>query len=85
LGERQPRAECFLRQLYRQVPGQPAVALLGVRKGHGVGPFPAERLNEFLCLAVGPGHVGPGTDVPQAQGAAGLGKCFGDICRAVVA
>ena len=69
----------------RQVAGQPAVALLRVCKGHGVGPFPAERLDESLCLPVGSGRVGPGADVPQAQGPAGLGKRFGDIGRAVVA
>jgi len=60
----------------RQVAGQPAVALLGVREGHGIGPFLAEGLDEPLGLPVGSGGVGPGADVPQPQGAAGLGKRF---------
>jgi hypothetical protein len=54
-------------------------------KRHGICPFPAERLDESLGLAVGSGRVGPGADVPQTQGAAGLGKRFGDVGRAVVA
>jgi len=32
----------------RQVEGQPAVALLGVREGHGIGAFLAEGLDEPL-------------------------------------
>jgi hypothetical protein len=68
----------------RQIAGQPPVALLGVRGGHGVGPLLAQRLNEPLRLAVGSGRVGP-ADVPEAQGAAGLGERLGDIGGAVVA
>jgi len=69
----------------RQVAGQPVVALLGVWEGHGVGPLPAEGLDESLCFAVGSWRVGPGANVPQPQGAAGHGKRFGDVGRAVVA
>ena len=45
----------------------------------------AEGLDEPLGLAVGSGRVGPGADVPEAKGAAGLGEHLGDIGRAVVA
>jgi len=69
----------------RQVARQPAVSFLGVLEGHGVGPLPAEGLNETLRLAVGSGRVGPGADVPQTQDAAGLGERPGDVGGAVVA
>jgi hypothetical protein len=69
----------------RQVPRQPAVPLLGVLERHGVGPLPAERLDELLCLAVRLRGVGPGTDVPQAQSPAGLGERPGEVGRTVVA
>jgi len=69
----------------RQVAGQSAFALLGVREGHGVGPLLAEGLDETLGHPVGSGGVGPGANVPQPQGAAGFGKRFGDVGRAVVA
>lgn len=48
----------------RQVTGQPAVALLGVREGDGIGPFLAKGLDVSLGLAVRSGRVGPGADVP---------------------
>jgi len=69
----------------RQVAGQPAVALLRVREGHGIGPFLTEGLDEPLGLPVGSGGVGPGADVPQPQGAAVFGKRVGDVGRTVVA
>ena len=68
----------------RQVSRQPGISLLGVLERHGVGPFPAERLDESLCLAVGPGGVGPGPDVPEPHGQAGDGELPGDVCRPVV-
>ena len=68
-----------------EVAGQPAGPLLRVREGHGVGPLPAQCLDEPLGLAVGSGRVGPGADVLQAQGAAGLGERLGDVGRAVIA
>jgi hypothetical protein len=39
---------------------------------HPAGPLLAERLDESLRLAVGPGRVEPGADVPQPQCIAGL-------------
>ena len=69
----------------RQIAGQPAVALLGVRVGHGVSPLLAQGLNEPLRFAVCAGRVGPGADVSEAQGAAGLVERLGDIGRAFVA
>ncbi len=69
----------------RQVTRQPAVPLVGVLEGHGVGPFPAQGLDKSLGLAVGAGRVGPGSDMAQSQGAASLGKGIGDIGGAVVA
>jgi len=69
----------------RQVARQPPVAFLRVLEGHRVGPLPAEGLDKALGLAVGAGRVGPGADVLEAKGAAGFGKCFGDVGRAVVA
>ena len=68
----------------RQVAWKPAVSLLRVLERHGVGPFPAERLNEPFGLAVGPGGVGPGPDVPEPHGQAGHGELPGDVCRPVV-
>lgn len=47
----------------RQVAGQPAVALVGILEGHGVGPLAAEGLDEPLGLAVGSGCVRPRADV----------------------
>jgi len=58
----------------RKVEGPPAVALLGVQEGHGMGPFLAEGLDEPLGRPVGSGGVELGADVPQPPGAAGLGK-----------
>jgi len=69
----------------RQVAGQPVISLIGVLVGHRVGPFPAERLDEPLSFAVGSGRVGPAADVPEPQGAAGLGERLGDVGRTVVA
>ncbi len=58
----------------RQVTGQPLVALAGVLERHSVGPFPVEGLDEPLGVAVGAWGVGPGADVLEAQGPAGLAK-----------
>ncbi len=69
----------------RQIAGQPPVPLLGVRIGHGEGPLLAQGLNEPLRLAVGAGRLGPGEDVSEAQGAAGLCERLGDMGGAVVA
>ena len=69
----------------RQVPRQPPVPLLRVPESHGVGPLPAERLDESLRFAVGPGGVWPGPDVLQPEGEAGLGERRGDVGGAVVA
>lgn len=69
----------------RQVSRQPTVAFLRVLEGHRVGPLPADDLDKALGLAVGAGRVWPGADVLEAMGAAGFGKCFGDVGRAVVA
>ena len=69
----------------RQVAGQPAVPFLGVLERHPISPQTAEGLDEPLGLAVGSGRVGPGADVPEAKGAAGLGERLEDIGRAVVA
>ena len=44
----------------RQIAGQPAVPLLGVRVGHGVSPLLAQGLNEPLRFAICAGRVGPG-------------------------
>ena len=69
----------------RQVAGQPAVPFLGVLERHPISPLTAEGLDEPLGLAVGPGRVGPGADVPEANSAAGLAERLGDVGRAVVA
>ena len=69
----------------RQIAAQPAVSLLRVWDGHGIGPFLAEGLDKALGLAVGSGRVGPGADVPQPQGLAGPGERLGDVGRAVIA
>jgi len=71
--------------LDRQVASQPAVPLLRVLEGQGIGPLPAERLDESFRLAVGSGRVRPSADVPQPQNAAGLGKSLGDVGGAFVA
>ena len=54
----------------RQVAGHPVVALLGVRKGHGVGPSPAERLDEPLSFTVCSGRVGLGAVTARKDDAA---------------
>ncbi len=57
--------------------GQPAVALLGARVGHGVALLAAEGLCEPLCIAVGSWRVLPGAGVSEVQGAAGLSERLG--------
>jgi len=69
----------------RQIAKQLPVVFLRVLEGHRVGPLPAEGLDKAFGLAVGARRVGPGADVLEAKGAAGFGKCFGDVGRAVVA
>jgi len=69
----------------RQVARQPPAAFLRVLEGYRVCLFPAEGLDKALGLAVGAWRVGSGADVFEAKGAAGFGKCFGDVGRAVVA
>jgi hypothetical protein len=71
--------------LDRQVAGQPAVALVGVRIGHGIGPLAAEGLDEPFGFADGSARVGPGSDVPEPEGAAGLGEPPGDVGGAFLA
>jgi hypothetical protein len=68
-----------------QIAGKPADQFFWVLERHSISPFLAEGLNEPLCFAVGAGRVRPGANVPEAQGAAGLGERLGDIGGAVVA
>lgn len=42
--------------------------------GEGTGPLAQERLDEPLGFAVGPGRVGPGAGVLDAQSAQQLGE-----------
>lgn len=58
----------------REIPRQPAVPFLGVVEVHRVRPFPTQGLGKALSLAVGAWRVGPGTDVLDTKGTAGLGK-----------
>lgn len=48
-----------------EIVDKPAVALLGVGEGHGVGAVAAERLDESLSLNFDSGRVALGADVPQ--------------------
>ena len=64
---------------------QPAVPFLGVREGHGIGPFLGKCLYVALGVDVVFGCVGPGADVPQHQGAVSLGERLGDVGGFVVA
>lgn len=50
--------------------------MVGVRVGHGVGPFAQRGLDESLGLAVGLGRIGPGPDVPEPELSAGSGEGF---------
>jgi len=68
----------------REVTRQPVVALLGVLKGHRIGPFLAKGLDEPFGLAVGTGCVRPGADVLEAKGFAGLAKAARQVSRTVV-
>ena len=53
--------------------------------GNTIGPLPREGLDKSSGLPVGYGRVGPGAGVPKPQDAEGLGTCFGNVGRAVVA
>ncbi len=70
--------------LDRQVARQPQVAFLRVLERHSIDPFPAQGLDEPLGFTVGPGCVGPGSDMLEAQGFAGFGKAPGAVSKAVV-
>ncbi len=59
-----------------QVAGQPPVPFVGVLVAHGLGPFASQGLDQSRGLPFGSGLVGPGADVPEHQGAAGLGSVF---------
>jgi len=69
----------------RQIARQPPVAFLRVLEVHRVGPLPPECLDKALGLAVAAGRGWLCADLLEAKGAAGFGKCFGDVGRAVVA
>jgi len=69
----------------RQVSRQTGVWLVGDLKRYRISPFLAEGLDESLGLSVGGWRVGPGADVLEAEGSAGLDECFGEVGRAVVA
>jgi hypothetical protein len=54
------------------------------RIGQRIGPFPQRGLDEALGLAVGPGRIGPGSEVLEPEPSAGPGKDAGAVARAVV-
>ena len=59
-------------------------ALAGAGIGSGVGPFAQGGLDEALGLAVGPGRVGPGAQMPEAGVGAGVAEIVRAVGRAVV-
>lgn len=59
-------------------------AIVGVRIGQGVGPFPESGLDEALGLAVGPGRIGPCPDMPEPERATGFGESLCAIAGAIV-
>src|SRR5215210_1751724 len=71
------------------VVGEPAGKSCGafgrVRVDRAVGPAALERLDEALGLAVGPGPVGLGEEVPEPKLPAGLGVHVRSVAGAVVA
>lgn len=69
----------------RQIAGEPVVAHLGSRVGHGVGLLVVEGLDESLCSVVSPVRVGPSPNVPEAHDSAGLGERLGGIAGGVLA
>src|SRR6266849_6403328 len=57
---------------------------IGVAIGLSVGPFAQRALDKALGLAVGLRRVGPGSDVFEAELAAGVAKVEGFVAGAVV-
>ena len=55
-----------------QIARKPALPLLGGLKGHPIGPFPAQGLDEPLGFAVGAGRVWLGPDRLEIESPAGL-------------
>ena len=64
--------------------GQPRTAVQGRAIGLAVRPFPQQRLNEALGLAVRARRVGAREEVPRAEGLAHAGESVRAVCRAVI-
>ncbi len=59
--------------------GQVVGALCGVEIGARIGPFSQGCLDEALGLAIGPGCIGLGADMLEAELAASLGEGLGSV------